>query len=143
MRERKLTDPRGRIRCYSGVIALLAVGGASIVAPAPVQAAPIHNCGNLPDLFNGYQNVVNVTSRVVNCPKARNTARGIAWTMIRRGDDGPENGGPSSFGFYWTGWTVRGRWHATYYRGHFEGYWADVRATAARGWVVHFQIRGE
>lgn len=119
-------------------LVMLALAGSS-------RATPIRNCGNLPDTFNGYQSVVNVTSRVVSCPKARNTARGIMWTMIGRGDDNSqqEDPGPASFVFHWTGWIVRGSWHTTYVQGYFEGYWADVRATAAHGWVVHFQVRGE
>jgi hypothetical protein len=60
-----------------------AIAAATVVlglaGPVSAQAAPIRDCGTLPDLLNGYEQIVNITSRNVPCPPAR-----WRWRAARR-----------------------------------------------------------
>jgi hypothetical protein len=101
------------------------------------QAAPIRECGSR-NAANGYQSIVNITSRNVSCPQARH----IAFVIYR--EVGPDSEGyarcPHNCIVRWAGWRIAVRWHAT---PPVAGQAADVRATASRGRVVHFQAYGE
>jgi hypothetical protein len=116
-------------------------GPAAVSSAQAGQGAPIRNCDQLPDTFHGYQTVLNLTSRNVRRQAARSTARAITKTMIARGDDS-SSPAPAYFAFHSSGWTVCGRWTASICSG-ITTYSADVRSTASRERVIHFQFAGE
>ena len=119
-----------RIITATALAAALAIAGSA-------QAAPIRDCGSR-TAANGYQGIVNITSRNVSCSQARH----IAFVIYR--EVGPDSGGyarcPHNCIVRWAGWRITVRWHAT---PPVAGQAADVRSTASGGRVVHFQAFGE
>jgi len=63
-------------------------GLAALVFVPAASASPIRECGHLPVLFRGYEEVSNVTSRNVGCSHARELAYYFTKTVIRRNYDG-------------------------------------------------------
>jgi hypothetical protein len=108
-----------------GLIALAVIAAALVPvigSPEPAAAAPIKECGDLP--VQGFY-VVNITTRVTPCSKARR----MAWTWYRQRAPQPPDGAGTPY--RWGSWSCR-------YRtlGHESG---DLRCTASRGRVVHWQ----
>ena len=130
-------------------IAMMTVAASALAAIAlpgapTAQAAPINECGqHLPYLINGYQAITNVTSRVVPCPRTRKIAWQIEQQILHRGyGSNDDKIHLRSHWFHWTGWTIHTQWyHETRWPSYFIS--QDVRATASRGRVVHYQVFGE
>lgn len=112
------------------------VVAASLAFAAPASAG-ITECGQRP-AANGYQTILNITSRNVVCSSARRDA----YVIYR--EVGPDSGGyarcPRNCVIRWRGWRVVVRYHLT---PPVAGQAADVRSTASGGRVVHFQAYGE
>lgn len=124
------------------IIALALIAGLSLVGSA--QASSIRECGRLPYLINGYQDVENVTSRhMSSCSATRATAWSIEKQVLRR-DYGSNNDKIHlrSHWFGWAGWSIHAHW---YREPGMPGYFIsqDVRATASGGRVVYYQVVGE
>ena len=119
-------------------LAVIALAGASAAS-----AGPINECGHLPYLINRYQAISNVTSRVVPCVRARKIAWQIEQQILHRGYGSEyEKGHLREHWFGWNGWTVHTQWyHVSGLPSYFIS--QDVRATASRGRVVHYQLGGE
>ena len=121
--------------------AILVVAALAVAATA--LAASIRECGYLRHLIHGYQQVVNVTSRNVPCPVARETASQIEKQVLYR-SYGSEWGKAHlrSHWFHWQGWTMHTRW---YHKPGLPAYFIsqDVRSTASRGRVIYYQVVGE
>lgn len=125
-------------------LAVISTLFAALVVAAGAQAAPIRECGHLPYLINGYQSVVNVTSRhMSSCSTTRKTAWAIEKQILHRGY-GSNNDKIHfrSHRFTWAGWSIHTRWYSepgmpSYFISQ------DVRATASGGRVVHYQVVGE
>jgi hypothetical protein len=104
---------------------------------APTSAAPVRECGTQ-NAANGYQSIVNITSRNVACALGRHDAYVIYKEV------GPDNRGyarcPHNCVVRWHGWTISVHYTST---APVAGQKADVRSTASRGRVVHFQAYGE
>lgn len=97
-----------------GIGALAAVALLGAGAPA-ATAAPIRECGNMPDHFAG-----NITTRVVGCAEARRVVKAWNATVAQQGGSG----------------NVRG----LYCRYRDIAYEAgDIRCTGSRGRVVRWQ----
>lgn len=119
----------------------------SIVIAGPLlassaSAAPIHECGHLPNLFRGYEEVWNVTSRNVSCSEARNVAYSLARDIVQRDyDSWPRRNRVYDTPGYGrdNDWTV----HLTWYRTGSTYYFMDIRATVTHDRVVGFQFGGE
>jgi hypothetical protein len=119
---------------------LASVSAASGVESA--QAASIRACGSR-NAANGYQSIVNITSRNVSCSQAQH----IAFVIYR--EVGPDNEGQAVCSrncvVRWAGWRITVHYFRWIWDGGSVGwlYAADVRSTASGGRVVHFQAFGE
>ena len=128
----------------TATVAASALAVIALLGASTAQAARINECGqHLPYLINGYQAITNVTSRVVPCPRARKIAWQIEQQILARGYGSEyEKAHLRSHWFSWSGWTVHTQW---YRESGLPSYFIsqDVRATASRGRVVHYQVVGE
>lgn len=126
------------------ILGLAAILAAAALADASTAiAAPIRECGNLHHLINGYQQVMNVTSRNVPCRIAHKTGWKIENQVLGHGfGSNSDKVHLRSHGFHWHGWTIRTRW---YHQRGLPAYFIsqDVRSTASRGRVIHYQVVGE
>jgi hypothetical protein len=114
-------------------LAVTLILGPSLAGNA--QAASIRECGSRP-AANGYQDLVNITSRNVLCSQARH----IAFVIYR--EVGPNSGGRGrclrNCVVHWMGWKITVRYFSAYPLPPLP----DVRSTASGGRVVRFQARG-
>jgi len=94
------------------LISVTLVGGLSV--PASV-AAPIRECGDMPSRF-----AYNITTRKAACWKAREVIRRWGNTLAQEGGDGHV-----------------GAYYCNYKNIGYEA--GDIRCTASRGRVVHWQ----
>jgi hypothetical protein len=113
-----------------------------LAAAGSAQAAPIRECGSR-TAANGYQSLLNITSRNVSCSQSRH----VAFVVYR--EVGPDSDGnvrcPSNCVVDWGGWRIAVHHFRWVWDGDAVGwlYAADVRATDSGGRVVHFQAFGE
>ena len=126
----------------TGSAAAIALAVIALASPSTVRAAPINDCGHLPYLIIGYQEIANVTSRVVPCSRAREIAWQIEQQILYRGHGSQyEKVHLREHWFHWNEWTVHTHWYRV--SGPLSYISQDVRATASRGRVVHYQLGGE
>lgn len=97
------------------VCGLVLAGAAAAGPPGAAQAAPIRECGDLPSRF-----AYNITTRKAACWKAREVIRRWNNSVAREGGDG-----------------YVGAYYCNYKSIGYEA--GDIRCTASRGRVVHWQ----
>lgn len=97
------------------VCGLVLASAVAVGAPNAAQAAPIRECGDLPSRF-----AYNITTRKAACWKAREVIR--RWNNSVAGE-----GGDGTVGAYYCNYKSIG----------YEA--GDIRCTASRGRVVHWQ----